>query len=273
MKLKILLIATIIAANAGLFTHDLKYYETHLDDAKEKFQECKKAFQHALIDKDKDKIKEIEQDSECIDSEKAIKQARRREQEAKRALEEKKRKEQEAKQKVVFEQKKKEYIEKYKTMDYINFLKDGKQECSFFSQKKIFGGMDYSQKASKCVAWKELQKEKEKKAVEETDAKYPGAKLLEYKNKVCKNAMFGDAKCDFIRDVVFKKREESVIKNYLANKQQLKKDFNECYHEINALYKKSKYKEVQKIKNSYKCYMAAKAALKLNIYGYFKPMK
>ncbi len=273
MKLKLLLMSTTIIANASFFSHDLKYYETHLDDAKRKFEECKKEFQHALIDRDKNKIKEIKQNSECIDSEKAIKEAKRREYEAKRALEEKQRKEKEAKQKSLFEAKKKEFLEKYKNMDYLAFLKDGKQECSYFNQNALFGAMDYSLKASKCVAWKELQKEKEQTAITDMDAKYPVEKLLDYKNEVCKHASYGDTTCEFVRDVVFKQREDKVVKNYLANKDLLKKDFNACHKKFYALYMQSKYQEADKVKNTYKCYMASQAAQKLNIFNYIHPMK
>jgi len=111
------------------------------------------------------------------------------------------------------------------------------------------------------------------RALEEKKRKEQEAKLLEYKNKVCKNTMYGDVKCDFARDVVFKKREEKEVGNYFAHKDLLKKDFNECYHKIDSLNKKNKYKESQKVQKSYKCYMAKKGALKLNIYGYFQPMK
>ena len=111
------------------------------------------------------------------------------------------------------------------------------------------------------------------RALEGKKRKEQEAKLLEYKNKVCKNTMYGDVKCDFARDVVFKKREEKEVGNYFANKDLLKKDFNECYHKIDSLDKKNKYKESQKVQKSYKCYMAKKGALKLNIYGCFQPMK
>jgi hypothetical protein len=64
-----------------------------------------------------------------------------------------------------------------------------------------------------------------------------------------------------------------IINDYLAHKDKLKKDFNSCFYKIDALNKKGKYQEAIKLKKSFKCYMPAQAAVKLNVYGYFKPIK
>ncbi len=266
MKFKLFLLSTMVA-NAGFFTHDLQYYETHLDDAKEKMDECFKSLQHALIDKDEDKIKELEQDSECDHADRALKEAKSREEEARREIEEKQRKERQAKNKALFLQKKQEYILKYKDMPYLEFLKDA-EKCQYY---RHYGNI-FTPKDSQCVAWKEMKKEKETIALDKLDATYPDKKLLDYKNKVCKRVQYGNIACNFAV-LAFQHREESVIKNYLENRDLLKKDFNDCYAKITAFNKQRKFQEAQNVSNTYKCYMTYKAAQKLNIYGFFRPMK
>jgi hypothetical protein len=95
---------------------------------------------------------------------------------------------------------------------------------------------------------------------------------MAYRDKVCKNASYDNMECDFARKV-FEKQKEMIIDDYLAHKDKLKKDFNSCFYKIDALNNKSKFEEANKIRNSFKCYMPAQAAEKLNVYGYFAPIK
>ena len=264
-----LVCALSMGLNAGLFSNDLEYYMNHPKEAKEKLKECEQRMIEALKSKDEEKVIEVQSDKECRYADKAYRKHKQELYRAKRKIEKEKRAKELEEKKKAFEAEYKKYLETFKSQEYKEFAKS-KKECQYYSGA-IFGE-DYSKKGAKCKAWKELFKQKEAKAFDELFKKYPKDKLLEYKEKVCKNAPFGDETCDFAMKA-FNKRKEIEIKNYLANKELLKKDFNECYKKIDNLAKKSKYNKVQKVKNSYKCYMAAQAAYKLNIYGYFKPMK
>jgi len=273
MKLKTttLLLLTATLLNAGFFSHDKEYYLSHPDDAKAKFESCKQEFVEALKEKDEDKIKDIQADSECRDAESAYNQHKQELYRAKRELEKQQRAKEMAKKKKAYEKEYQAKLEVFKQSDFKSFIAL-KKECQYFS----FGGglysTNYSPKAAKCKAWKELQKDKEQKELTTLLNKYPDEKLLDYKNQVCKNALYGDLTCDFARKA-YEERTKQIVDYYVSRKDKLKQDFNECQHKIDKLNKSSKYQESQKVKDSYKCFMAAQGAMKFRIYGYFQPMK
>lgn len=63
------------------------------------------------------------------------------------------------------------------------------------------------------------------------------------------------------------------VDTYVANKDLLKKDFNECQKTFTNYQRHSKFKEAQALKKTFKCYTAAKAAEKFRVFGFFTPMK
>ena len=269
-KITILFLLTATLLNAGWFSHDKEYYLSHPDDAKAKLESCKQEFIEAIKEKDEDKIKDIQADSECRDAESAYKQHKRELYRAKRELEKQQRAKEMAKKKKAFEKEYQAKLELFKQSDFKSFMAL-KKECQYFSGTNLFGE-DYSPKAAKCKAWKELQKDKEQKELTTLLSQYPDEKLLDYKNQVCKNAIYGDMTCNFARKA-YEERTKQMVDYYVSHKDKLKQDFNECQYKVGKLHKSSKYQEAQKARDSYKCFMAAQAALKFNIYGYFKPMK
>jgi hypothetical protein len=272
MKLKkiVLFLATATLLNAGWFNHDKEYYLSHPNEAKEKRNECEKSLAHALIDNDKDKINAIQSNQECKDAKSAYIQHRKTQYQVKQKIEKQQRAKEMAKKKKVFEKEYQAKLTLFKQSDFKSFMAF-KKECQYFSSGGIFGE-DYSPKAAKCQAWKELQKDKEQKELTTILSQYPDEQLLDYKNQVCKNAIYGDITCDFAQKA-YEKRKKQIVDYYISHKDKLKQDFNECYHKIDKLNKSSKYKESQKVRDSYKCFMASQGALKFNIYGYFQPIK
>jgi len=271
MKLHTILLsitALAMVAHAGLFSHDKAYYDADPKKAEEKFKECDKALAHAMIDKNLEKSQEIRNDAECKaahqaykEHKKIIRQNKYRARNEKKALE---KKEQEKSFKVEYDNQ----ITQLKSLNYDKFMSLQKEVCLTVP---MFGN-GLSLKDAKCKAWKDLKQSKENEAVNSLLTTYPHAKILEYKNQVCKNVLFDDPKCQEAK-LAFEKEKKNVIESYLLNKDLLKKDFNTCYNKIITLNKSSKYKESQEVLQSYKCYLASQAATKLNIYGYYNPMK
>jgi len=271
MKLNTILLsisAIVMVANAGFFTHDKAYYDAHPKEAKTKFKACDKALAHAMIDKDKKKSQEIINDVECKTAHQAYKEHNNKIRKDKYKAKQNKRALEKKEKKNAFEVEYDKQITQLKDLEYEKFRTLKQEACGNVA---IFGDR-LSLKDAKCKAWKDLKQSKENEAVKNLLIVHPNKKIFEYKNQVCKNALYNDSKCELARKA-FDKEKKDVIKAYLLDKTLLKKDFNICYHEIITLNKSSKYKESQKLLKSYKCYMASQAAVKLNIHGYYKPMK
>ncbi|MBN2769038.1 MAG: hypothetical protein JXQ68_08025 [Campylobacterales bacterium] len=263
-KLKLLVCCSMVSiANAGLFDNDAAYYQDHPQKMDQKIDECNKAFAHAMIDKDKDKISDLKKDPECNAAHEAKKALRKKEYEARKRQEEKEKADKEA----LFNTEYDKSLSEFKTMDYQVFIGKEKEVCKSLS----FFGDNLSPEAAKCKAWKDLKQVKENEGIETLLDQYPKDKILEYKNKVCEKALYGDPKCDFAIKA-FNRETENVVEVYLSNREALKKDFNECQSSIDKLNKSGKYEEARKMQKTYQCEMALKAANKISIFGYFSPM-
>ena len=240
MKLKQSLTIVFLSAGllqAGFFDHDKEYYDKHPKEAKSKVDLCDKAVVTALKEGDMKLAEKYDKDDECLAAKKSLDEYK-----------EKKRKEELLKKKAAFEKAYKEYLSKFEPMNYSSFMNAKKEACNnagFFDDN------------AKCKAWEDLKKEKIKAEIDRIIKENPKDKLFEYKKNVCKD-YFSD-KCHLADKAVDKATEER-IKFYLAHKDLLKKDYNECYHKIYDLDMKSKYEEKSKVSFSYKCTTAGRAA-------------
>ncbi len=176
-----------------------------------------------------------------------------------------------AKKEAAFKAEYEKQLQIFKQADFATFMALGAKECAHYYPVGP-GGMNFSTKDTKCKAWKELEPTKKSEQIDMLLKTYPHAKLLAYRDKVCKGSSYGNPKCDMARLAV-KKETENQIQAYLADKDKLKHDFNTCFQKIQALRLKGKYNQAIKVQKSYQCTMPAKAALKLKIYGYSNPMK
>lgn len=258
--LTLLCLGLAINANAGFFSdNDKAYYLKHIDEAKEKIKECKLDLKAAIVAHDGDKFKELEKDEECKNANKAI-----------REHEEMERAKQEAKDKKEYDKLYKQALEEFKKMSYDEFVKlEGKLSFSFGL------GSKYNPKDARYDAYNAIKQEKLKEKINSLIKQYPNSKLLDYKNKICEDAMYGSPeykKCKLVNKA-FEEHTNSVVKEYSSSKDKLKEDFNTCHYKIAKLRKSSKYEEAQKLRKSYICYMALKAAHQQKIYGYSEPMK
>ena len=278
MKFKTLLLTITLAAsaaNAGFFSHDKAYYDKHIDVAKEKLKECIKVYQHALIDEDTQKVKEIRQDQECKDAESSVKEYRyakaqieaykkQKKEEAERKAKAKKEAEELKKRQAAFDA---EYQTQLATLKGASFdvIYKAKRECQFGF------GDSLSKKAARCKAVSKLENDKEAQALDEMIKSTPKENFLEFKEKTCQKD-FNSGSC-YLANKAFESMVKKQVDTYIANRDLLKKDFNECQKTFTNHQRHSKFKEAQALKKTFKCYAAAKAAEKFRVFGFFAPMK
>ena len=275
MKLKYTITSIALSATllqAGFFSsNDKEYYLKHPDEAKSKVELCNKGIEVALSKGDMKLAKKYDKDPECNAARKAYFEFKRAERKAKREAQEKKEAQERAEKEAKFKAEYQKQLQAFKQMDYKTFISAGFNECGTYFTSGIFGA-NLTLKDAKCQAWQKLKPIKEKEEIEALLKKYPHEKIFEYRDKVCKGSPYGNRTCDMAINAV-EKETQNQIKIYLSDKAKLKKDFNNCYKQIDTLNKKGKFNQAIALKKSYKCLMPAKAALKLNIYGYFEPMK
>ncbi len=268
------IIATLFLAtsflSAGFFSHDKAYYDEHPDDAKEKNALCEKAIETALKNGDMKLAEKYDKDEECVAAHKSYVEQQEKIRKAEYEAREKKEREERAKKEAAF---KAEYDKQYQVLkqaDYKKFMELGANDCKFYINSGLGGA--YSSKDAKCQAWQKLKPQKEKEEIARLLKVYPHEKIFEYKKKYLAKGNYSDPYND-IAVRAADQETQNQINFYLAHKDKLKHDFNDCYYKIEALNKKGKYNQAIALKQSYKCDMPARAALKLGIYGYFKSMK
>ena len=239
-----------------------EYYLQHIDEAKNKNSECEEIAMKAFMSRDENKLKELESNLECKAAKKAVYKAKQE----KREMERKKRKEEERLRKI---QKEKEYNialkgykDKYNILDYTQLIPI-KEECSL--------SFSYTKNA-KCDAFKKIFEEKKVLAVNKITQEYSGQNLLDANEKWCSGIEYDEIKCSLSKIGINTQQEEKV-NFYIGNRNELKKDFNNCLKEYQALRKKSKFKESTNIKKSFKCKTVRKAAEKIKIFQFSKPIE
>ena len=258
---------TVLSANAGLFDHDKPYYDKHPQEAQSKFESCKKAFAHAMIDRDKEKIEEIRNDTECKAAQQAYREQRRKLRQAQYEEERKKREEERAKKKVLFDEAYQKYLAKLQPLDYGAFMKTQKEACG---NTPIFGD-NLSVQDAKCKAWQDLQKEKEHAAIDDIIKQHPGDQLIVYEKKSCTN--YSNPNCR-IAQIALDKAVNEQKQKYLSDIALLKKDFNDCQKRYAPLFLDGKFMEASKIEGTFKCKTAKEAAMtKYNVYSLIHPIK
>ena len=264
MKLKsILLGLTIIAisSNAGLFDHDKAYYASHLDDANEKIKDCKKAMAIARIDKDKEKAMELMKDEECKASFDAVKEHKRKIWEEERKARAKKEAEEKAKADAQYKIDYKEQLALQTKMPYAEFYKI-KNSC----------GLAFGKVSAKCKVYQELKLKRKDQAMADLISQHQGDDLIVYRKKTCKEKGFQSAECDLAMGAIAKD-EQDTIKRLSADKEALKKVFNECSAKVAAFQKKMKWNDANALTQSFKCRTAMAAARKFGVFGLSQPMK
>ncbi len=250
-----------ISANAGFFDHDKAYYDKHPEEAQSKFKLCDKAVAVALGKGDMTLAEKYDKDPECKAAKKSYFEHRRAAQKAKYAAEQKKRAEEKAKADAQYEIDYKEQLELQKKMPYAEFYKI-KDSC----------GLAIGRVSAKCKVYQELRLKRKDQAMADLISQHQGDDLIAYREKTCKEKGFQSADCDLAMGATAKD-EQDTIKRLSADKEALKKVFNECSAKVAAYQKKMKWNEANALTQSFKCRTAMAAARNFGVFGLSQPMK
>ncbi len=257
------LLATTVAATllAGCSEHDLPYYQSHLDEAQTKVNECKDALKTAFVAQDKDALKKVAEDGECRAADQARREYQQQLAEQERALREEESKKQKAE------------AERQYAADYEQAKADlaGLRDDAFFDYSKQCKLVIFGQPSAQCKAFTELEPARSEAAVVALITRFPKEQLITYKKDHCQGINFSESQCQLSERAVDKQHDDQIA-FYLNNRDQLKTDFNNCNEQITQLKKERKYDESSEFAHTYQCKLALEAAGHLKVYGYGKPL-
>ena len=255
----------IVVLTTSLFAcsdNDLSYYQSHLDEAKDKVQECETLFKEAIIAQDVDELKTLSEDLEC-------KAARKARSEYRRELAQMKKKQLREEQQKQLELDKQKFITEYKR--YKNEFTDMKFEL-FYDIKKECNRSFYSGPSAKCKAFKELQKTKWDAEIGILIEKYDGDKLVKFNKEWCRGLKHNQAYCEISHDAVEKQRKDK-IEYFLANRDILKTVFNKCQSKYKKLWNSRGFAAARQYIQTFQCSTVSKAAAKLRVFNFSKPIR
>jgi len=240
---------------------DREYYEANIEKAESKAEECENAMEAAFRAQDEEKLVAISKDSECNFAVDVFNEHKRKLARVKRELEMKAREEAQKEEERIFEQKYSEKMVAFKELPYADFFKM-RQDCG-----RIFS----SKKTPECKAYGDLKNDVEAREIGLLKEKYSNGKLEEYRDKSCKGTEFDEAYCALSRTAAQQQMEER-IEYYVSNRDELKSEFNKCQKTYSELRKAQKWKESDAAIRTYQCSVVGKAAAKLKVYNFNKPI-
>ena len=255
----------IVVLTTSLFAcsdNDLSYYQSNLDEAKNKVQECDTLFKEAIIAQDVDELETLSEDLEC----KAARQARS---EYSRELAQMKKKKLREEQQKQLELDKQKFIAEYKR--YKSELTNMKFELFYGIQKECNRSF-YSDPSAKCKAFKELQETKWDAEISILIEKYGGDKLVKFNKEWCGGLKYNQAYCEISHDAVEKQRKDK-IEYFLVNRNILKTVFNKCQSKYIKLRKSIGLAAARQYIQTFQCSTVSAAAGKLKVYGFSNPIR
>ncbi len=120
--------------------------------------------------------------------------------------------------------------------------------------------------------YQELRLKRKDQAMADLISQHQGDDLIAYREKTCKEKGFQSAECDLAMGATAKD-EQDTIKRLSADKEALKKVFNECSAKVAAFQKKMKWNDANALTQSFKCRTAMAAARNFGVFGLSQPMK
>lgn len=259
-------IKTMIALSALILItacseRDRDYYEANIDDAQAKAEECEASMEAAFRTQDEEELESLAKDAECNFAVEVFQEHKRKlariKFEEQRKEKERVRKEEEK----VFEQQYAEQLIALKELPYPDF----------FSLRKDCGVVFLAKKTPKCKAYADLKDEVETREIDVLKKQYSEGKLEEYRDSSCKGVEYNEAYCGLSRTAARQQKEERV-NYYVNNREELKEEFNKCHATYDALRKSKKWQEANESIRTYQCEVVGKAAAKLKVYSFDKPI-
>ncbi len=251
MRIKFIIAVSVAFIVAGCADKNLEYYTGNIDEAESTVAECKKALEEAFASQDRKQLEEISKNPDCVFATQAVKEHKRN-----MAILEQELKEEE------FKKKHSEQLAALKKLSYLEFYKI-KEECgiNYFTEKTV-----------KCKAYSDLRTEMDIAEIDVLKKKYSEGELEGFRDKSCKGMAYEEAYCA-LATVAANQQQEERVEFYLKNRDELKRVFNACHETYIRLRKSGKRKEASISVKTYQCSLAGKAAAKLRIYSFRKPIE
>lgn len=257
---KIVAIAVLLLATA-CSERDKEYYQANIDNAEAKANECEQSMMTAFEKEDEKKIEALSKDSECNFATEVYRDHKRKlaklERQAKKRAQAKQREEDEK----IYQQ---QYAEKLIALKALPY-------ADFFSFQKDCSARLLGKKTPECQAFSDLKADVETREIDVLKAKYVDGALEEFRDSSCKGVNYGDVIC-MLSTKAARLQSEERIEHYLSNRDELKVDFNKCHANYDALRKANKWKLANESLRTYQCNVVGKAARKLKVYSFDKPI-
>jgi len=262
MYFKILAFTLCAVSLVGCSERNEEYYAGNLEAAQTKVQECEDQTKQAFIEKDKDKLQSISEDKECLAAQNIYRTHKSNLRKLEREQQQERLEKEQQEQVKKFEAAYKKHTKKLKTLSYADFLVVQEQHCKRLTFEKI---------KPICKAFNDLKPIKDNEQVIILKQKFKDKELEVYKEGVCMGLSFDETQCSLSKRAV-REQQEEVQTYYLNNRDALKKDFNECSNRYSTFRKAGKHREATESLKEYKCQMVGKAARKLKVYSFKKPI-
>lgn len=259
MKAKI---ATAIALSTILSAcgeKNLEHYQSNLDAAESKVEQCQKDMEAAYNKGDEKGLKAVSEDLECGFADKAVRDHQRKIAKLKLEKERAEREKKRIAAEKAFNEEYQKHLAELKAMPYEHFVSK-KEECRFHPHQKPL-----------CKAFLELEAPRRDEEIQQLISKHSGEEL-DVMNKGCKNIWPKTPSCQII-DMSIRKAEADQVSTFLVDKPQLVSDFNSCQKQFSTLNKAKKYQEASHFTQTFPCRTASQAARKLGVYGFSRPIK
>mgnify|MGYP000055952275 CR=1 FL=1 len=255
-------ITTVIALSTILTAcgdRDLEYYQSNLDSAETKVQQCQKDMEAAFSKRDEKGLKAVSEDLECNFADKAVRDHKSKIARLKREKERAEREQKRITAEKAFNEEYQKQLSQLEAMTYEEFAANS-EKCT-----------SYSNRIPLCKAFRELEAPRKDKEVTLLISKYSGEEL-DTMNKECKSVWPKTPNCQII-NMSIRKAEADQVSAFLENKPQLVSDFNSCQKQFSTLNKSNKYQEASLFTQTFPCRTASQAARKLGVYGFSRPIK
>ena len=259
MKAKLIILALLSITLTACGDKDLEYYQSNLDAAETKVEQCQKDMANAFNKADEEALKAVSEDLECNFADKAVKAHKSKIAKLKREKERAEREQKRIATEKAFNEEYQKKLAQLKAMPYQEFASQ-KLNCPSFGTP-----------SPECKAYRELRRPRKEQAVQEMVSKHSG-EALDKLNKDCKSAFPQTVQCQ-IANLSLRKAEADQVSAFLEDKPQLVSDFNSCQKQFSTLNKAKKYQEASHFTRTFSCRTASKAAQKLGVYGFSRPIK
>jgi len=261
MHLKKIIVIGALLSISACSERNQAYYEANIDEAELKVKDCEAAMKAAFLAQDEEQLESVTKDPECKFAIKVFGEHKKNLANIKREIEAKELEKEKEQQEKIFKQQYTEQLVALKKLPYSEYVSLSKECRPQFMSKGT----------AKCSAYKELKQERETTEITALKEKYIDGKLEAHRDKSCAGIQYDQVVCQLSR-VAAQQQKKEKIDYYIANRDQLKIQFNLCHKKYNSLVKLRKYNEARASVTTYQCSIVGNAAAKLKVHSFKNPI-